>query len=267
MQRSDHAARRRTAVILGTNETASAIAVVLHRAAYNVVMSQDDDYPVLRRKMSFYDALFNESAKLEQIRAERADNGVQIANALRHSDLVQVTWLGLPDLMPAGPIDLLIDARLQPWRVRPDLRRLARFSVGLGAGFVAAANCDAAVEVPDLGMLDAHCCTAAARGGRWHCALQIGEPIRCGMVVGHLDDNALRAPCAGVLRGVVRDGQAVAAGTTLLEIDPRGRHAQWSGIDDGNRAVARALMRTLETPLIRDVAAPVHAVPEPRFPA
>ena len=87
------------------------------------------------------------------------------------------------------------------------------------------------------------------------------------MVVGYLDDNALRAPCAGVLRGVVRDGQAVAAGTTLLEIDPRGRHAQWSGIDDGNRAVARALMRTLETPLIHDAAAPVQAVPEPRFPA
>lgn len=266
MQRPGHAARRRTAVILGTNETASAVAVFLHRASYHVVLSQDDDLPVLRRQMSFYDALFNDPAKLEQIGAQRADNGVQVANALRHSGLVQVTWLGLPDLMPVGTIDLLIDARLQPWRVRPDLRRLARFSVGLGAGFVASVNCDAAIEVPEQSAFDAHCCAAAPRGGRWHCALPIGTPVCGGMTIGLLDNAVIRAPCAGVLRGVVRDGLAVAAGTTLLEIDPRGRHAQWSGIDDGNRAVARALMQTLEAPS-REVTATERAEPVVRFPA
>lgn len=248
MHRLGHAARRRTAVVLGTNETASAVAVFLHRAGYSVILSQDDDHPVLRRKMSFYDGLFGETVKLEQIQAERADNGVQLANALRHSGLVQVTWLGLPDLMPIGPLDLLVYARLQPWRLRPDLRRLARFSIGLGAGFVAGANCDAAIDAPDFSALDACCCALAPRAGRWRGSLEIGTPVRSGMVVGTLDNEPQRAACAGVLRGVVRDGQAVTTGTTLLEIDPRGRHAQWSGIDDGNRAAARALMRALETP-------------------
>lgn len=248
MQRQGNAGMARTAVVLGTNETASAVTVFLHRAACQVVLSQDDDHPVLRRKMSFYDALFGEPAQLEQVRAERADNGVQIANALRHSGLVQVTWLGLPDLMPVGPIDLLIDARLQPWRVRPDLRRLARFTIGMGSGFVAGVNCDAAMGAEQLGTLDKRWCTVAPCAGRWRCTLEIGTPVASGMVVGMLEGEPQRAPCAGVLRGVVRDGQSVAAGTALLEVDPRGRHAQWSGIDDANRAAARALMRCLEAP-------------------
>ena len=48
------------------------------------------------------------------------------------------------------------------------------------------------------------------------------------------------APRDGILRGIVRDGSEVPAGVKLVEIDPRGRDAQWTGTDDRGRAIASA---------------------------
>jgi len=263
MHRSANAVRGLTAIVLGTNEIASAVAVFLHRVGYGVVLSQDDDQPVLRRKMAFHDALFGDEVKLDEVRAERADNGMQIFNALRHFRLVQVTWLGLPDLMPVGTIDVLIDARLQAQFRRPDLRGLARTSIGLGPGFAAARNCDAAIEVAGATCaIDPASIVSALHAGRWNAHRDIGAPVHRGEVIGDLSGDPQRAGCDGVLRGLVRNGREVAAGMTLMEIDRRGRHAQWTGIDDHSRAVARAVLRSLKLP-----AAPKRRLKSARFPA
>jgi hypothetical protein len=263
MPRSADPGKGRTAIVLGTNEIASAVAVFLHRAGYCVVLSQDDDQPVLRRKMAFHDALFGDTVKLDEVYAERADNGMQIFNALRHFRLVQVTWLGLPDLLPVGIIDVLIDARLQAQFRRPDLRRLARTSIGLGPGFVAGRNCDTAIEVAAATCaIDPASIVSALHAGRWHGHRDIGAPVRRGEVIGDLSGDPQRARCDGMLRGLVRDGRDVAAGTTLIDIDPRGRHAQWTGIDNHGRAVAKAVLQALKAP-----AAKSRALRPARFPA
>ena len=88
------------AVILGTNEIASAIGIQLVRAGYCTVLSHDPDPPVIRRKMAFHDALFTDTTQLEGIVAERVDDGVQVYQALRTPARVFVTWLGLLDLLP-----------------------------------------------------------------------------------------------------------------------------------------------------------------------
>jgi hypothetical protein len=47
-----------------------------------------------------------------------------------------------------------------------------------------------------------------------------------------------------------------------MEIDRRGRHAQWTGIDDHSRAVAKAVLRALKLP-----AATKRRPKSARFPA
>lgn len=118
------------AVILGTNEIASVIGIQLVRAGHCVVLSHDPDPPVIRRKMAFHDALFTDTVQLEDLVAERVDDGVQVHQALGRAPQIMVTWLGLLDLLPVRHIDLLIDARLQKRRITPDLRRLARLTSG-----------------------------------------------------------------------------------------------------------------------------------------
>ena len=66
-----------------------------------------------------------------------------------------------------------------------------------------------------------------------------------GFIVGHLDARPVPAPLDGILRGVVRDGLPVPAGVKLLEIDPRGRRARWTGIDERPRKIATAVSEAI----------------------
>ena len=278
--------QRLFAVILGTNEIASAIGVQLSRVGYCVVLSHDPDPPVIRRKMAFHDALFTDTAQVEDVVAERVDNGMQVYRALRRPSHVFVTWLGLLDLLPVRQIDVLIDARLQKRRMTPDLRRLARLTIGLGPGFSSSSNCDVAVEtrpgkiglVTDQRWTDTADGVASALGdvgaerfvysefaGRWHTPIEIGTRVYKDFVLGHLSGVPVLAPRDGILRGIARDGSEIPTGVKLLEIDPRGRHAQWTGTDERGRAIAKATSRAIETRAARAASAlTIHRTPLPQ---
>jgi len=254
------------AVILGTNEVASAVAVQLHRAGFSVVLSHDPMPPVIRRKMAFHDALFDDLVTLDGVGAQRAATGLEIRGALGRTAGVLVTELGLLDLLVVRTLDVLVDARMQKYQTIPDLRRLARHTIGLGPGFSAGSNCDIAIETrpatagrileqgptepadampPDLGGHAAERFVRAEVSGRWHTALEIGTRIFKSFVIGHLGNLVVRAPFDGILRGLVRDGTEVPAGSKLLEVDARGRNASWTGIDGRSRRIAKAVAHAI----------------------
>ncbi|NVO15175.1 MAG: xanthine dehydrogenase [Rhodoplanes sp.] len=257
---------RPLAVVLGTNEIASAVAVLLTRAGQAVVLAHDPNPPVIRRAMAFHDALYDDVAVVEEVLGRRADRCVDIAPVLALDNSVAVTRLGLLDLMAHGRIDVLVDARLHKRRQTPDLRHLAGIAVGLGPGFLVGANCDVAVEtrpavpvrpvtagrtevadgVPSpLGGVGRERFVYSTVAGRWRSAVEIGKRVFVGFPVGHLDGVPVVAPMDGALRGSVRDGLEVPAGVKLLEIDPRGRNARWTGLDERPRRIAEATLAAI----------------------
>lgn len=267
------------AVVLGTNDVASAIAVHLHRDRYGVVLSHDPAPPVIRRKMAFHDALFDDAVTVDGVAARRADTGIEIRSLLRTDSAVIITELGLLDLIVVRTLDLLIDARMQKCHTTPDLRPLARLTIGVGPGFCAGANCHAAVETrpgkvgrvllrgatdaPDgvprrLGGCYEERFVRAENAGRWHTAIEIGTRVFKDFVIGHLGHAPVRAPFDGILRGVVRDGIEVPAGVKLLEIDPRRRRAAWSGIDPRSELIAKAVTKAIA---LREAAVPKRTAP------
>jgi hypothetical protein len=167
------------------------------------------------------------------------------------------------------PLDILIDARMQKYDLTPDLRPLARLTVGVVPGFGGGANCHAAIEtrpgkvgrVLEAGSTDAgdgvprrlgeERFIRAENAGRWHTAIEIGTRVFKDFVIGHLGYAPVRAPFDGFMRGVVRDGIEVPAGVKLLEIDPRGRRATWSGIDPRSGLIATAVIKAIA---LRDAA-------------
>jgi len=254
------------AVILGTNEIASAVAVNLYRSGYFVVLSHDPLPPVIRRKMAFHDVLFDDPVTIAGVEAWRADNGLAILSRLGRSKDVIITDLGLLDLIVLRTLDILVDARMQKYQVTPDLRRLARFTIGLGPGFTAGTNCEFAIETHPsksgrilqqgstdtadrisrrLGGSGAERFIYSAVPGRWHTPLEIGTRIFKDFIVGHLGGEVVRAPFDGMLRGVVRDGTEVPEGVKLLEVDPRGRKANWTGIDSRGKTIANAVTKAI----------------------
>jgi len=254
------------AVILGTNEIASAIAVDLHRAGWSAVLSHDPHPPVILRQMAFHDALFGDGAEIEGVKAKYAETTLATATLLSGVDCVAVTRLGLLDLIPMATVHLLVDARMQDRQTVPDLRHLASITVGVGPGFSVGENCDIAIETQPtkngitlfagrtaapaskerrLGGVGPERFAFAKAPGRWHSAVEIGTRVFKNFPVGVINGEAVLAPIDGIVRGIVRDGTEVFTGAKLLEIDPRGRSASWEGIDKGGRDIAQAILTAL----------------------
>jgi hypothetical protein len=254
------------ALVLGTNEIASAIAVHLRGAGHRVILSHDAFPPVIRRAMAFHDALFGDRAIVEGIEAERAETTLEVAAVMRTPYRVAVTPLHLTDLIASFSPKILVDARMQKHRITPDYRGIIRLTIGVGPNFAVGRNCDVAVETQPMknGTLVRHGRTDPAdgmarplggvgaerfaysdRAGHWHTRIEIGMRVFRGFVLGHLDGLPVPAPIDGVVRGIVRDSTSVPASVKLIEIDPRRRDARWTGIDDRGRSIAEATMRAI----------------------
>ncbi|TDT94807.1 MULTISPECIES: xanthine dehydrogenase [Azorhizobium] len=269
--------RPEVAIVLGTNEIASAVAIHLHRAGYAVVMSHDAAPPVIRRRMAFHDALWGDPAPVEGLEAVPVERVSELFAIFTHGGRLAITRMGLVELMVIAPFALLIDARMDKYAVKPDLRHLADVTIGLGPGFAIGRNCDVAVETHPrltgqvvaqgetqagdrvsrrLGNSGAERFVYAGLPGRWHTAHSIGSRVFRGMVLGHLERTPVLAPLDGVLRGLARDGIEVPGGVKLLEIDPRNRwQARFTGMDERGRAIAEA---TLAAARAHRAPAPLH---------
>lgn len=145
---------------------------------------------------------------------------------------------------------------------------MASITVGLGPGFTVGKNCDAAIETKPgqegktltngstlaadgvsrkLGGMGSERFVYTASAGLWRTALDVGARVYKGFPLGLLGETTIEAPFDGVLRGIVRDGSNVPRGVKLVEIDPRGRKAQWTGIDDKGSAIAQATCLAVRT--------------------
>jgi xanthine dehydrogenase accessory factor len=258
--------RRPVALVLGANEIASAVAVHMHRAGWACIVGNDPFPPVIRRGMAYHDVLFGDRVAIEGIEGVAAENALELFQALEDSSRIVVTPLQVSELIALRAPDALVDARMQKYRVTPDWRHIAPLTVGLGPNFVVRANCDVAIETrpanvgtvlesggtdaPDhepnrLGGVGGERFAYSDREGLWHSALNIGVRVFKGFAVGHLDGLPVRAPLDGFIRGLVRDGLRVPRGVKLLEIDPRGRSASWTGVDKRSRAIAEAVVKAI----------------------
>jgi len=269
------------AVILGTNEIASAAAVRLTREGFRVVLSHDPYPPVIRRGMAFHDALFDDRAEVDGVRGLRAENTLEIVRVLSAGGLVAVSSLQLTDILALRVPDILIDARIQKHRLTPNLRAISGLSIGLGPHFDAGVNCDIAIEThpartgetfekgatrhPDgmprfLGGVGKERFVYSTRAGVWHTPLDIGGRIFKNFVIGRLDGLEVHAPMDGFLRGIARDGAFVPADVKLIEVDPRGRESSWTDTDDTGRAIAEAILKAIKNAFwrVRTAAVPAN---------
>ncbi len=269
------------AVVLGTNEIASAVAIPLTRSGYSVVMCHDAFPPVIRRAMSFHDALFDDPAEVDGVVGQRAESLLEIASVVSKRERVAVTPLSLTDLLAMRRADVIVDARMQKHRITPDFRRLAGVTVGLGPKFIVGVNCDIAVETrpihtgavieagateePDgvsreLGGVGKDRFVYSDRAGIWRTPVEIGMWIPKGFMVGRHGGVGVHAPIDGFVRGVVRDATLAPAGIKLLEVDPRGRAACWTGTDERGRVIAEAAFEAISLHKARKVAPAEYCV-------
>lgn len=255
-------------VVLGTNDVASAVAYRLFRLGHAVVLAEEPAPTATRRGMAFADAVFDGTAELEGVRAQRVESLAEVKELLatRAAIPVLVGWSPC-DLAGSLQPDILIDARMRK-RAQPEpLRGLAPLTIGLGPGFAAGEQVDLAIETAwgeDLGRVITSGATRRLEGepreiaghardryvyapvaGVFETTRQIGELVEAGEPLARIGETILCAPLSGAIRGLTHTGVPVKVGTKVIEIDPRGAAAQVRGIGERPARIAEGVLNAI----------------------
>jgi xanthine dehydrogenase accessory factor len=199
--------------------------------------------------------------------AVRVKTPAELRHALNIGDEVPVAVTFFTDAIEATSWSALIDAWMRKREVPEGQRGLAPITIGLGPNFVAGETVDLAIETmwgDRLGEVIAAGATLplggeprplggvgrarfvyAPEAGRFITGARIGDRVKEGAIVATIGSLALRAPVGGVLRGLTRSGVEVAAGTKVIEVDPRGDPAGVFGLGERPRRIAEGVLKAV----------------------
>lgn len=259
----------RTASVLvwikGAGDLGTGTAHRLHRAGFQVIMTELAQPTVIRRAVSFASAVYEQRLELENVEAGMADSAAE-ANRLLAKGVVPVLVDPLGICVKSLHPSVLVDARLTKRNLDTHLED-AGIVIGLGPGFTAAKDVHAVVEtnrghhlgrvilegsaqqntgVP--GLIDGYGLERvlwAPCAGRFSVRAQIGQRIEAGETVAHVGRQPVDSSIAGVLRGILYDGLDVVEGQKVGDVDPRGLTEHCFTISDKARAVGGAVLEAI----------------------
>lgn len=251
------------ACIRGAGDLATGVATILHQHGWQVVMSELSRPRVVRRTVSFAEAVYGGSVVVEGLEAMLCCDRDDVEACLR-SDRVAVLVDPEGELAFRLGHRLLVDGRMLK---RPAVSTLdqAELVIGLGPGFEAGFDCHRVVEtmrgarmgeilssgfamadtgVPGvIGGESFRRLLRAPADGCFQALSTIGELVEAGQLLARVDGHELRAPIGGRLRGLLHEGLIVRQGEKVGDVDPRGAVVDAHRISDKALACGRAVLR------------------------
>jgi xanthine dehydrogenase accessory factor len=254
-----------TVVIRGGGDLGSGVAQKLHRSGFRVLILEVANPLVVRRAVSFAQAIIDGEAVVEGIRAVRV--------TAQDEMLQQWPQGNIPVMVdPAGAIlkeikpDAVVDATLAKRNTAMN-RGMAPITIALGPGFKAGEDVDVVIETnrghnlgrlifegyaePDTGVpapvkgygkervLRAPCSGAVTH------VLDIGDPVKAGDVICTVAGRPVQAPFDGMIRGLIMNGREVVAGLKIGDVDPRPIKELCYTISDKARALGGAVLEAI----------------------
>ena len=251
--------------IKGAGDLASGIALRLHHAHFDIVMT---DLPVptaVRRTVAFSEAIRFGSTVVEDVRAEKADTVDQIRDCLL-SGVIPVTTADAAEMIRALRPEVVVDSIIAKRNLGTHIDD-APMVIGVGPGFTAGEDCHAVIEtkrghtlgrvirkgsaIPNTGipgniagetinrLIKAPC------DGVFHPVKNIGDLVIRGVIVGYVDGVPAFAECAGMIRGLLQDGVPVTTGFKCGDVDPRGAKADYTTVSDKALAIGGGVLEAI----------------------
>lgn len=270
--------------VRGGGDLGTGVAHRLHRAGFSVVVTEVSRPLVIRRPVSFANAVFEGSWQVEDVTAVLADS-VSLAQQVLDSGNVAVLVDPAGDTVVQLTPQAVVDARMlkQSSGVWPRGQMLV---VGLGPGFVAGCDVDAVIETqrghylgrvilsgsaaPDsgvpgiLGGVGKERVLYSPCDGPLVSLAQIGDRVESGQILATVSGQPIAAGVSGVLRGLLHDGQETIRGCKIGDIDPRGVRDYCFTISDKARAVGGGALEAIL--LLLHARAPHAAIPGSTLP-
>jgi xanthine dehydrogenase accessory factor len=245
-------------LVRGAGDIATGVGHCFRRAGFRVLMTETAHPTVVRRSVSFAEAVFEGVSEVEGVTA-------RLTSTIREAEAVlaegEVALMIDPTARTARGLEpsVLVDAIMAKANLGTSLTD-APLVIGVGPGFEAGTDVDAVVEtqrghdlgriivqgsaqantsVPgDIGGYTTERLLKSPSQGVFMATSRIGDSVSAGDAVGHVDGAPVIAAVSGVLRGVIRDGLTVRQGQKLGDVDPRGVASFCFTVSDKARTVA-----------------------------
>lgn len=252
-------------LIRGGGDLASGVALRLKRAGMRILITELEQPLVVRRLVSFAQAVFNSDCQVEEATGRLVADVDQAETALGAGEIPVMIDPQASVLQKLKPV-ALVDARMTK---RPPETRLdtAEVVIGLGPGFIAGENCQAVIETKrghTLGKViwqGAPIADSGAPGSierysvdRVLRAPATGELIAHAQICDHLNKGDLiaevagvkvEAPFEGVLRGLLYPGLIVPEGLKIGDLDPRIEVSYCTTVSDKALAIGGGVLEAL----------------------
>jgi xanthine dehydrogenase accessory factor len=268
-------------LIKGAGDLATGVAARLYRCGFPVVMTELPRPLMVRRTVSFGEAVYETEVVVEGIRARRVEDVAAARSAIADGAipvLVDPETRCLAELAPP----ILVDAVMAKANTGTRLTD-APLVIALGPGFTAGVDCHAVVETNRGHRLGRAIYAGSAEpdtgepglvGGVTHQRIlrapvagivtgyaTIGDRVEKGQVVAKVADTPVAVLTGGVLRGLLRSGAVVPAGLKIGDVDPRAEPSHCFLISDKALAIAGGVLEAILAGGV-DRVARGHAAPE-----
>jgi xanthine dehydrogenase accessory factor len=230
-------------LIRGGNDIGSAVAHRLFTAGYPVMILEAPQPLTVRRGMAYAQAIYDGRVTLEGVTAERVPGVEQVEGHLRSRSAIPVLGASGDAVLDALHPQVIVDARMRKKERSTSRITDAPLVIGLGPGFRAGVEAHVVIETnrgPNLGRIitkgEADAYTGepleiaghskdrylyAPHPGVFRTPYTLGDQVEEGQAVGEVGGTTLTVKVGGIIRGIVKDGLAVAQGAKLVDIDPR----------------------------------------------
>ena len=251
-------------IIRGAGDLATAVAIRLHNSGFRVVCLEVAKPTVIRRTVSFAQAVFEGQACVEGVHARLVS--IDDIDKTFSEDVVPVLIDPAGDAIRILHPAVLIDAIIAKRNLGTS-RDMAPFTVALGPGFVAGVDVDCVVETarghnlarliysgsaaPNTGIpgniegFTSERVIHSPCSGTFRSVKNIGDIVAKGDVIAEVGGMPVRATIDGMIRGLLHDGLDVPEHFKIADIDPRGSRADYLTCSDKARALGGAVLEAV----------------------
>lgn len=252
-------------MIKGAGDLASGVAHRLANCGFPLVMLEIAQPTVIRRTISFAEAIYQQTHTVEGVTAKVAGSLTEVHNILQGGEiavLIDPQWQSIQTLRPTVVIDAIL-AKKNLGTALSD----ASIVIGLGPGFVAGQDVHAVIEtnrghylgsviysgaaqpntgIPgEIGGYSSERVLRAPSAGIFQSHKGIGDLVQMDEVVASINNRPVSAPLSGVIRGMLHDGLFVKEGFKIGDIDPRDVQAHCFSISDKARSIGGGVLEAL----------------------
>ena len=243
--------------VRGAGDIATGIAFRLHKSGFSVVMSDLKQPTSIRRTVCFSEAIIKGETTVEDITARSAASAEVAAEIMSRGEialLADPTGEMARKLQPIAVIDAILAKRNLGTKIDD-----APIVIGIGPGFTAGEDCHAVVEtmrghklgrvyysgsaLPDTGIpgniagFTLERLLRAPKAGVFRGVKQIGDVVEAGETCAYVDGEPVVTRIRGVLRGLLPDGITVYEGMKSGDVDPRCERSHCFTVSDKALAI------------------------------